>query len=50
MHAVSSVMTLEDSFDAIKDDKTVMKFLGFFFFCSKSLIKSNGLISPANYS
>lgn len=36
MHAVSSVMTLEDSFDAIKDDKTVMKFLGVFF-CSKSL-------------
>lgn len=31
MHAVSSVMTLEDSFDAIKDDKTVMKFLGFCF-------------------
>lgn len=37
MHAVSSVMTLEDCFDAIKDDKTVMKFLGFFLFCSKSL-------------
>lgn len=36
MHAVSSVMTLEDSFDAIKNDKTVMKFLGVFF-CSKSL-------------
>lgn len=36
MHAVSSVMTLEDCFDAIKDDKTVMKFLGGFF-CSKSL-------------
>lgn len=35
MHAVSSVMTLEDSFDAIKDDKTVMKFLGFFCFVLK---------------
>lgn len=48
MYVVLSVMMFEDFFDVIKDDKIVMKFLGFF--CFKSLIKSNGLISFVNYS
>lgn len=41
MHAVPSLMTLEASYDAIKDDKAVMKFS---VFCSKS----DSLISLAN--
>lgn len=49
MYVVLSVMMFEYFFDVIKDDKIVMKFLGFFF-CFKSLIKSNGLISFVNYS
>lgn len=31
MYVVLSVMMFEDFFDVIKDDKIVMKFLGFFF-------------------
>lgn len=31
MYVVLSVMMFEDFFDVIKDDKTEMKFLGFFF-------------------